>query len=105
MQNLQRDENLLHRLQTEGIAHFRPVDGELTDAVFGFLKLDVFEGFDRGPHGAGKGKLTVVSKPGRKSGLTVLKLSGRYYRINKIGRINRSENPVHLVNPVAQAVI
>ncbi len=51
MQHLQRDEHLLHRLRTEGIAHFRPVDGELADAVFGFLKLDVFEGLDRGPHG------------------------------------------------------
>ncbi len=59
MQHLQRDEHLLHRLRTEGIAHFRPVDGELADAVFGFLKLDVFEGFDRGPHG-GRVKLTVV---------------------------------------------
>lgn len=52
MQHLQRDEHLLHGLRAEGIAHFRPVDGELADAVFGFLKLDVFEGFDRGPHGS-----------------------------------------------------
>ena len=56
MQDIERDEHLLHGLRTEGIAHFRPVDGELADAVFGFLKLDVFEGLDRGPHG----KLAMV---------------------------------------------